>query len=59
MSLKKLNEMLDKSLAKEDYEFYGIKCSLGEVTHRIPAKELQDKGSGHNGRESWWYKLEG
>jgi len=33
-----------KKIPKEDYEFYGIKCSLGEVVNRIPAKELQDKG---------------
>ena len=35
---------LTGTVPKEDYEFYGIKCSLGEVTNRIPAKELQDKG---------------
>ena len=35
---------LTGTIPKEDYEFYGIKCSLGDVTHRIPAKELQDKG---------------
>ena len=35
---------LTGTVPKEDYEFYGIKCSLGDVTHRIPAKELQDKG---------------
>ena len=35
---------LTGTVPKEDYEFMGIKCSIGNVTHRIPAKELQDKG---------------
>ncbi len=35
---------LTGTVPKEDYEYMGIKVSLGEVTHRIPAKELQDKG---------------
>jgi len=35
---------LTGTIPKEDYEFYGIKCSLGDVIHRLPAKELQDKG---------------
>ena len=35
---------LTGTIPKEEYEFMGIKCSLGDVTHRIPAKELQDKG---------------
>ena len=35
---------LTGTVPKEEYEFMGIKCSLGDVTHRIPAKELQDKG---------------
>jgi hypothetical protein len=29
---------------KADYEFMGLKCSIGDVTHRIQASELQDKG---------------
>ena len=35
---------LTGTVPKADFEFYGLKCSIGEVTHRIPAKELQDKG---------------
>ena len=35
---------LTGTVPKADYEFMGIKCSIGNVTHRIPAKELQDKG---------------
>ena len=35
---------LTGTVPKEEYEYMGIKVSLGEVTHRIPAKELQDKG---------------
>ena len=35
---------LTGTVPKQDYEFMGIKCSIGEVTHKIPAKELQDKG---------------
>ena len=30
---------LTGTVPKEDYEFMGIKCSIGNVTHRIPAKE--------------------
>jgi superfamily II DNA or RNA helicase len=29
---------------KADYEFMGLKCSIGEVSNRIKASELQDKG---------------
>jgi superfamily II DNA or RNA helicase len=35
---------LTGTVPKADFEFYGLKCAIGEVTHRIPAKELQDKG---------------
>jgi superfamily II DNA or RNA helicase len=35
---------LTGTVPKADYEFYGLKCSIGEVTNRIAAKELQDKG---------------
>jgi len=35
---------LTGTVPKADFEFYGLKCSIGEVTHKIPAKELQDKG---------------
>ena len=35
---------LTGTVPKADYEFMGIKCSIGEVTNKIPAKELQDKG---------------
>ena len=35
---------LTGTVPKADYEFMGIKCSLGDVIHRLPAKELQDKG---------------
>ena len=35
---------LTGTVPKADYEFMGIKVSIGEVTNRIPAKELQDKG---------------
>ncbi|OUU23439.1 MAG: hypothetical protein CBB97_13350 [Candidatus Endolissoclinum sp. TMED37] len=35
---------LTGTIPKEEYEYMGIKVSLGEVTHKIPAKELQDKG---------------
>jgi superfamily II DNA or RNA helicase len=34
----------DRHSAKADYEFMGLKCSIGDVTHRIQASELQDKG---------------
>ena len=35
---------LTGTVPKADYEFFGLKCSIGEVTNRIAAKELQDKG---------------
>ena len=35
---------LTGTVPKADYEFYGLKCSIGEVANRIAAKELQDKG---------------
>ena len=35
---------LTGTVPKADYEFMGIKCSIGDVIHRLPAKELQDKG---------------
>ena len=35
---------LTGTVPKADYEFYGLKCSIGEVTNKIAAKELQDKG---------------
>ena len=35
---------LTGTVPKQDYEFYGIKCSIGEVTNKIAAKTLQDKG---------------
>jgi superfamily II DNA or RNA helicase len=35
---------LTGTVPKADYEFMGLKCSIGEVTNKIPAKELQDKG---------------
>tara|TARA_B100001057_G_scaffold501190_1_gene621750 strand:+ start:2165 stop:3622 length:1458 start_codon:yes stop_codon:yes gene_type:complete len=35
---------LTGTVPKADYEFIGLKCSIGEVTNKIPAKELQDKG---------------
>jgi len=35
---------LTGTVPKADFEFYGLKCSIGDVTHKIPAKELQDKG---------------
>ena len=31
-------------MPKADYEFMGLKCSIGEVSNRIQASELQDKG---------------
>jgi superfamily II DNA or RNA helicase len=35
---------LTGTVPKADYEFMGLKCSIGDVTHRIQASELQDKG---------------
>ena len=35
---------LTGTVPKADYEFFGLKCSIGEVAIRIAAKELQDKG---------------
>jgi superfamily II DNA or RNA helicase len=35
---------LTGTVPKADFEFYGLKCSIGEVVNKIPAKELQDKG---------------
>jgi superfamily II DNA or RNA helicase len=35
---------LTGTVPKADYEFFGLKCSIGEVANRIAAKELQDKG---------------
>ena len=35
---------LTGTVPKADFEFYGLKCSIGDVVHRIAAKELQDKG---------------
>jgi len=35
---------LTGTVPKADYEFYGLRCSIGDVTNKIAAKELQDKG---------------
>ena len=35
---------LTGTVPKADYEFFGLKCSIGEVANKIAAKELQDKG---------------
>jgi len=35
---------LTGTIPKQEFEYMGIKVSLGEVTNKIPAKELQDKG---------------
>ena len=35
---------LTGTVPKADFEFMGLKCSIGDVTHRIQASELQDKG---------------
>jgi superfamily II DNA or RNA helicase len=35
---------LTGTVPKADFEFYGLKCSIGDVVNRIAAKELQDKG---------------
>jgi superfamily II DNA or RNA helicase len=35
---------LTGTVPKADYEFYGLRCSIGEVTNKIAAKELQAKG---------------
>ena len=35
---------LTGTVPKADFEFYGLKCSIGEVVNKIPAKDLQDKG---------------
>ena len=35
---------LTGTVPKADFEFMGLKCSIGEVANRIQASELQDKG---------------
>ena len=35
---------LTGTVPKADYEFYGLKCSIGEVANKIAAKDLQAKG---------------
>jgi superfamily II DNA or RNA helicase len=35
---------LTGTVPKADYEFMGLKCSIGEVVNRIAASTLQDKG---------------
>ena len=35
---------LTGTIPKQEFEYMGIKVSLGDVTNKIPAKELQDKG---------------
>jgi len=35
---------LTGTVPKADYEFMGLKCSIGEVANRIKASTLQDKG---------------
>ena len=35
---------LTGTVPKADYEFMGIRCSIGEVVNRIAASTLQDKG---------------
>ena len=35
---------LTGTVPKADFESYGLKCSIGDVVNKIPAKELQDKG---------------
>ena len=35
---------LTGTVPKQEYEYMGIKVGLGEVTNKIPAKDLQDKG---------------
>ena len=35
---------LTGTVPKEDFEFQSLRCSLGEVVHRVAAHELQDKG---------------
>jgi len=35
---------LTGTVPKADYEFYGLRCSIGDVANKIAAKELQDKG---------------
>ena len=35
---------LTGTVPKADYEFFGLKCSIGDVANKIAAKELQDKG---------------
>ncbi len=35
---------LTGTVPKADYEFMGLKCSIGDVSNRIQASELQDKG---------------
>ena len=35
---------LTGTVPKADFEFMGIKCSIGEVVNKIAAKTLQDKG---------------
>ena len=35
---------LTGTVPQQEYEYMGIKVGLGEVTNKIPAKDLQDKG---------------
>ena len=35
---------LTGTVPKADYEFYGLKCSIGEVANKIAAKDLQAQG---------------
>jgi superfamily II DNA or RNA helicase len=35
---------LTGTIPKEDFEFYALRCSIGEVVNRISASELQDRG---------------
>ena len=35
---------LTGTVPKEDFEFQSLRCSLGEVVHRVAAHELQEKG---------------
>ena len=35
---------LTGTVPKADFEFMGLKCSIGDVTNKLAAKELQDKG---------------
>lgn len=35
---------LTGTIPKEDFEFFALRCSIGEVVNRISASELQDRG---------------